>query len=139
MKLTNVRHLRGINSRIQRRDRRVQEHFFHRMGRWWSGQDQAFVATLYVSRSMQAFRPFALCPGYRADINYSNHSLLADFQNTQGIIFVVDSNDRDRVAEAREERELLGLVKCSAVMSVTDNACPAVLRVQSSECWARTS
>ena len=25
------------------------------------------------------------------------------FQNTQGIIFVVDSNDRDRVAEAREE------------------------------------
>jgi hypothetical protein len=28
-----------------------------------------------------------------------------DFQNTQGIIFVVDSNDRERVAEAREERE----------------------------------
>ena len=27
----------------------------------------------------------------------------ADFQNTQGIIFVVDSNDRDRVNEAREE------------------------------------
>ena len=26
-----------------------------------------------------------------------------DFQNTQGIIFVVDSNDRDRVVEAREE------------------------------------
>lgn len=25
------------------------------------------------------------------------------FQNTQGIIFVVDSNDRDRVTEAREE------------------------------------
>lgn len=25
------------------------------------------------------------------------------FQNTQGIIFVVDSNDRDRVNEAREE------------------------------------
>ena len=24
------------------------------------------------------------------------------FQNTQGIIFVVDSNDRDRIAEARE-------------------------------------
>jgi ADP-ribosylation factor protein 1 len=28
---------------------------------------------------------------------------LADFQNTQGIIFVVDSNDRERVSEAREE------------------------------------
>lgn len=25
------------------------------------------------------------------------------FQNTQGIIFVVDSNDRDRISEAREE------------------------------------
>lgn len=29
----------------------------------------------------------------------------SDFQNTQGIIFVVDSNDRERVSEAREERE----------------------------------
>jgi ADP-ribosylation factor protein 1 len=28
---------------------------------------------------------------------------LIDFQNTQGIIFVVDSNDRDRISEAREE------------------------------------
>ena len=27
----------------------------------------------------------------------------SDFQNTQGIIFVVDSNDRERVSEAREE------------------------------------
>jgi len=26
-----------------------------------------------------------------------------DYQNTQGIIFVVDSNDRERVVEAREE------------------------------------
>lgn len=25
------------------------------------------------------------------------------FQNTQGVIFVVDSNDRDRVGEARDE------------------------------------
>ncbi len=29
--------------------------------------------------------------------------LFVDFQNTQGIIFVVDSNDRERVSEAREE------------------------------------
>jgi ADP-ribosylation factor protein 1 len=29
--------------------------------------------------------------------------LSIDFQNTQGIIFVVDSNDRERVSEAREE------------------------------------
>lgn len=25
------------------------------------------------------------------------------FQNTQGLIFVVDSNDRDRLSEARDE------------------------------------
>jgi hypothetical protein len=31
--------------------------------------------------------------------------LTIDFQNTQGIIFVVDSNDRERITEAREERE----------------------------------
>ena len=30
---------------------------------------------------------------------------VADFQNTQGIIFVVDSNDRERITEAREECE----------------------------------
>jgi len=29
--------------------------------------------------------------------------VVTDFQNTQGIIFVVDSNDRERVSEAREE------------------------------------
>jgi ADP-ribosylation factor protein 1 len=29
--------------------------------------------------------------------------IISDFQNTQGIIFVVDSNDRERVSEAREE------------------------------------
>ena len=32
------------------------------------------------------------------------------FQNTQGLIFVVDSNDRERVAEAQEE--LAKMVKC---------------------------
>ena len=31
------------------------------------------------------------------------HTFFSDFQNTQGIIFVVDSNDRERVTEAREE------------------------------------
>ena len=31
------------------------------------------------------------------------HFSPTDFQNTQGIIFVVDSNDRERVSEAREE------------------------------------
>jgi len=31
------------------------------------------------------------------------YQVSSDFQNTQGIIFVVDSNDRERVSEAREE------------------------------------
>jgi signal recognition particle receptor subunit beta len=30
-----------------------------------------------------------------------------DYQNTQGLIFVIDSNDVDRVAEAREELHAL--------------------------------
>lgn len=37
----------------------------------------------------------------RADILFT--FTISDFQNTQGIIFVVDSNDRERVSEAREE------------------------------------
>ncbi len=36
------------------------------------------------------------------------------FQNTQGLIFVVDSNDRDRVVEARDElHRMLNEVNCS--------------------------
>ena len=35
------------------------------------------------------------------------------FQNTQGVIFVVDSNDRDRVGEARDElHRMLNEVRC---------------------------
>lgn len=35
------------------------------------------------------------------------------FQNTQGLIFVVDSNDRDRVVEARDElHRMLNEVCC---------------------------
>lgn len=35
--------------------------------------------------------------------NLPSRFYFADFQNTQGIIFVVDSNDRDRISEARDE------------------------------------
>ena len=48
--------------------------------------------------------------------------LMPDFQNTQGIIFVVDSNDRERITEAREERA------CGPVRRGT------LLTRQSSEC-----
>jgi ADP-ribosylation factor protein 1 len=35
------------------------------------------------------------------------------FQNTQGLIFVVDSNDRERVVEARDElHRMLNEVTC---------------------------
>ncbi len=41
------------------------------------------------------------------------------FQNTQGLIFVVDSNDRERIVEAREELNkmvrLLLLLLCGCV------------------------
>ena len=33
----------------------------------------------------------------------SLHSTSFRFQNTQGLIFVVDSNDRERIEESREE------------------------------------
>ncbi|KAG8898528.1 hypothetical protein FRC01_010877 [Tulasnella sp. 417] len=35
--------------------------------------------------------------------HYPPYPLYADFQNTHGIIFVVDSNDRERLPEARGE------------------------------------
>ena len=39
------------------------------------------------------------------DLNWGflSYYLLLKFQNTQGLIFVVDSNDRERISEAREE------------------------------------
>ena len=38
------------------------------------------------------------------------------FQNTQGLIFVVDSNDRDRIVEARDElHRMLNEVCCIPV------------------------
>ena len=39
---------------------------------------------------------------YLPSLSFSNNTFI-DFQNTQAIIFVVDSNDRERVSEAREE------------------------------------
>jgi len=39
------------------------------------------------------------------------------FQNTQGLIFVVDSNDRDRVVEARDElHRMLNEVYCIGML-----------------------
>ena len=75
--------------RFQRRDCLVQEHLIHSLGCWRSGQNPSSLETLYV---------LSLRPLWQAFLNN-----FADYQNTQGIIFVVDSNDRERVSEAREE------------------------------------
>ena len=40
---------------------------------------------------------------YILDWGFLSYYLLLKFQNTQGLIFVVDSNDRERISEAREE------------------------------------
>lgn len=85
---------RGPAFRLQRRDGRVQEHFVHGLGRGRPGQDQAPVETLCAQRYPAG--------GTRGTLMRCDAT--TDFQNTQGIIFVVDSNDRERVSEAREER-----------------------------------
>ena len=42
------------------------------------------------------------------------------FQNTQGLIFVVDSNDRERISEAKDElQKMVNLSKCTAYFGLT--------------------
>jgi len=61
----------------------------------------AFTTSLSTDRTQTkiVFNPLELCDCYLCFY----FSCPVDFQNTQGIIFVVDSNDRDRINEAREE------------------------------------
>lgn len=37
----------------------------------------------------------------------SKRTLIVDFNNAQGVIFVVDSSDKDRISEARDELDML--------------------------------
>lgn len=81
------------------------------------GQDKVRCADQPIAR---LFLPQLLCRGKDAllilfnvffdNFTYLRFSLLQIrplwrhyFQNTQGLIFVVDSNDRDRIGEARDE------------------------------------
>ena len=64
------------------------------------GQDKIRPLWRHCS-SFSAFLPPTPRPIARNDMLIG--MLRSDFQNTQGIIFVVDSNDRERVSEAREE------------------------------------
>ena len=70
--------------RIQRRDCWIQEHLIHRLGCRWSRQDPSIVAPLLPKHPRFA-------------------RLHSCHQHCLGLIFVVDSNDRERVNEAREE------------------------------------
>jgi ADP-ribosylation factor protein 1 len=55
------------------------------VGRWWSRQGIGHKFFDLIPKIRPLWRHY--------------------FQNTQGVIFVVDSNDRERVSEAREELE----------------------------------
>ena len=67
------------------------------------GQDKVIHKGDYVRNSVLPLRE----PWYRDKTNYNFKQIRPlwrhYFQNTQGLIFVVDSNDRDRVSEARDE------------------------------------
>ena len=95
--------------RFQRRDRRVQEHLVHRVGCRWPGQGTPRAAP---RQGPPASPPLLVARATRERQNLSPPSLPLFqirplwrhyFQNTQGLIFVVDSNDRDRISEARDE------------------------------------
>ena len=132
----------SIVRRLQRRDRRVQEHFVHRVGCRWPGQGTRVRSTT-APLALSAWRvPFERARFDRRaaarSINPRLQKVLSGiffffretrrpdlralfrpavsprdtqirplwrhyFQNTQGLIFVVDSNDQDRVSEARDE------------------------------------
>jgi ADP-ribosylation factor family len=59
------------------------------------------VRTRSVLCGVTVSRGISAVPKRRASLKVV--LFISDFQNTQGIIFVVDSNDRERVSEAREE------------------------------------
>lgn len=90
------------------------------MGCRRTGQDSSPLEALYVFSLNIVVSLWQPSPNETdAFLSASSHSLTlsapfsplsppnkkrkTDFQNTQGIIFVVDSNDRERVSEAREE------------------------------------
>ncbi|MFQ6619821.1 hypothetical protein Gotur_000326, partial [Gossypium turneri] len=74
-------------------DRGIQEHQFHCLGCWWPGQG----TVTYIINCKGCIKRFYL--GHFCIRPLWRHY----FQNTQGLIFVVDSNDLDRVVEARDE------------------------------------
>jgi hypothetical protein len=79
------------------------------MNSWRSSSDRP-------SRPSPPFEPKQIRPLWR---HY--------FQNTQGLIFVVDSNDRDRVSEARDElHRMLNEGACTVLPLTLVTVCPYI-------------
>lgn len=74
-----------VTLRLQRRNRRVQKHLLHRLGRRWTRQDPTSLETLL--------------PKYSGKTTTSWSALT----NFKGLIFVVDSSDRERIQESHDE------------------------------------
>ena len=109
----------SLSSRLQRGDGGVQEHLLHRLGRGRPGQGEETRERGEEREQEREGRPLplrALSPAthpptpHLSPLSFFFSPLLKlrplwrhYCQNTQGLIFVVDSNDRDRVGEARDE------------------------------------
>ena len=88
--------------RFQCGDCGIQEHQLHGLGCGWSGQGTAPAVSNVAQYSLLTFygSPSLTITSFAWQIRPLWRHY---FQNTQGLIFVVDSNDRDRVGEARDE------------------------------------
>ena len=85
--------------RIQRRDSHIQECQVQCLGRRWTGQDPTSLAPLlfgYVFRRVRARGNGHHKAPHRL-------TMVPRVSGTQGLIFVIDSNDRGRIDEARQE------------------------------------
>jgi hypothetical protein len=108
--------------RLQRGKRRIQEHFVHGVGRWWSGQGEFPFHTCRLGwLPLSWFAVFVVVAPVQIRPLWRHY-----YQNTNGIIFVVDSNDRERIDDGKEHDILPWLLGCfDLVWSLFSAAVPA--------------
>lgn len=107
--------------RLQRGDRGVQKHQLHCLGCGRPGQGEAEAQGCVAGVLLLGYVPPT--PSPRAPSTLQIRPLWRHyFQNTQGLIFVVDSNDRDRIGEAKEE-----LQRMLNEVSGKPSGCPGLL------------
>ncbi len=108
VQLTIAPHVRPLQRpcsylhRLQRRECRVQEHLLHGVGCWWTGQGEGWDGQFFFSPpgffsvcpglALQPAEAVPACPRGQIRPLWRHY-----YQNTNGIIFVVDSNDRERI------------------------------------------